>query len=242
MLYSLIPPIVVVLSAIGIIIFLVKKSSHVADIHEESLQAERSIFVERGMWGNFIYKIKSIKGEDVKHFFLGILEQITRRSRIIFLKLESRFGEMSNDIRVKRQARTNRKANEVQVAENKAKDIFEKLKSYRAGKGEQKIGIAPEIKKAYMDEEERIFKPMLAEKITVPESMRETKDQLEELLIERIAVNPRDIEAYERLGEYYMEIKSYNDAKECFKQVIKLNPTNRNVKYKIRRLEYLLSK
>ena len=242
MLYSLIPPIIVVLSAIGIIVFLVKKSSKVKDIQEENLHLEKHIFVERGFVGNFIFKIKSIKGEDIKHFFLGILERITRRSRIIFLKLESKFGEMSNDIRAKRQARTNRKAREVQVAENKAKDIFDKLKKYKIGKNEQRSGIAPEIKKAYMDEEERVFKPMLSEKIVVPETARETKDKLEELLIERIAVNPKDIEAYERLGEYYMEIKSYNDAKECFKQVIKLNPGNRNVKYKIRRLEYLLSK
>ena len=63
-----------------------------------------------------------------------------------------------------------------------------------------------------------------------------------EYFVFQVTVNPKDIEAYERLGEYYMEIKSYNDAKECFKQVIKLNPGNRNVKYKIRRLEYLLSK
>ena len=242
MLYSLIPPIVVVLSAIGIIVFLVKKSSKVKDIQEENLQLDKHLFVERGIFGNLWFKIKSIKGEDIKHFFLGILERITRRSRIIFLKLESKFGEMSNDIRAKRQARTNRKAKEVQIAEGRAKDIFDKLKRYRIGKNEPKSGISPEIKKAYMDEEERVFKPILSDKIVVPESASETKDKLEELLIERIAVNPKDIEAYERLGEYYMEIKSYNDAKECFKQVIKLNPGNRNVKYKIRRLEYLLSK
>jgi len=39
------------------------------------------------------------------------------------------------------------------------------------------------------------------------------------------------------LGEYYMEIKSYTDAKECLKQVLKLNPSDRNAKYKMRRLE-----
>ena len=39
-----------------------------------------------------------------------------------------------------------------------------------------------------------------------------------------------------------MEIKSYEFAKECFKQVIKLDPLNRNVKYKMRRLEHLLSR
>jgi len=241
MLYSLIPPIIVILSAIGIIVFLLKKSSKVATIVEEDLNAGRNIFVERGFWGNLKQKFKNIKGEDIKHFFLGIIERIARRSRIIFLKLESRFGEISNDIRAKRQARSNRKANEVKKAEEKAQDLFEKLKKYKSERSEEKKNPL-EIKKAYMEDEEEVVKPMLVEKITVPETMRETKDKLEELLIERIAVNPRDIEAYERLGEYYMEIKSYNDAKECFKQVIKLNPGNRNVKYKIRRLEYLLSK
>lgn len=240
MLYSLIPPVIVVLSLIGIIVFLFKKSSKVATIAQEELEKGRNIFVERGFWGNIKHKIESIKGEDVKHFFLAILEQIARRSRIIFLKLESRFGEISNDIRAKRQARANQKANEVKKAENKAKDLFEKLKKFKNDKSEEKKD-SLEIKKVYSDEEE-VVKPMLSDKIAVPEPKGETKDKLEELLIERIAVNPKDIEAYERLGEYYMDIKSYNDAKECFKQVIKLNPMNRNVKYKIRRLEYLLSK
>lgn len=240
MLYSLIPPIIVVLSAIGIIVFLVKKSSKVAEINEDDVIKENNLFVERGFFGNLLFKIKSIKGEDIKHFFLAILERIVRRSRIIFLKLESKFGDMSNDIRLKRQARANRKANEVKAAEGKAKDIFDKLKKYRSEKVGQKNEL--EIKKAYFEEEEKIIKPMLSDKVVVPETKNEIKDKLEELLIERIAVNPKDIEAYERLGEYYMEIKSYTDAKECFKQVIKLNPTNRNVKYKIRRLEYLLSK
>ncbi len=67
------------------------------------------------------------------------------------------------------------------------------------------------------------------------------KDRLEELLIERIAANPKDLEAYERLGQYYMEIKGYTDAKECFKQVIKLDPGNRNAKYRLKRLETLLA-
>ncbi len=70
----------------------------------------------------------------------------------------------------------------------------------------------------------------------------EAKGQLEELLIERIISNPRDIEAYERLGDYYLERDNYVDAKECYRQVLKLSPVNRLVKIKIRRLERILEK
>ena len=80
---------------------------------------------------------------------------------------------------------------------------------------------------------------MVSEKVAKPKT--EIKDRLEELLIERIAANPKDIEAYERLGQYYMEIENYEFGKECFKQVVKLSPTNRNAKYALKKLERLLS-
>jgi len=240
MYYSLIPPVIAVLSIIGIIIFLVRKSSQVAEIVQEDVESGKHFLSERGFWGGIWHKIKSIKGEEAKHFFLGIMERVIRRSRIVFLKLESKFGEISNDIRVKRQLRVAKKIEEKKKAEEKAQDIFEKLNNYEA-KQPKKEKAPLEIKKVYQEEEKEV-RPMLSEKITVPEPKAKVKGKLEEALIERIAINPKDVEAYERLGEYYLEIKNYEDAKECFRQVLKLNPANRNVKYKIRRLEYLLSK
>lgn len=68
------------------------------------------------------------------------------------------------------------------------------------------------------------------------------KEQLEDILIERISLNPRDIEAYERLGDYYLEQQNLVDAKECYRQVLKLSPAYRLVKIKIRKLERLLEK
>lgn len=68
------------------------------------------------------------------------------------------------------------------------------------------------------------------------------KEQMEDILIERISLNPRDIEAYERLGDYYLEQQNLVDAKECYRQVLKLSPAYRLVKIKIRKLERLLEK
>ena len=66
------------------------------------------------------------------------------------------------------------------------------------------------------------------------------KNQLEEALIRRVAINPRDIEAYERLGDYYMESENFRDSHECFKQVLILSPSHYKAKIRIRKIEKLI--
>lgn len=85
---------------------------------------------------------------------------------------------------------------------------------------------------------ERPILPIHEAEPTAPQK----KEQLEDILIERISLNPRDIEAYERLGDYYLEQQNLVDAKECYRQVLKLSPAYRLVKIKIRKLERLLEK
>ncbi len=62
----------------------------------------------------------------------------------------------------------------------------------------------------------------------------------EEELIDRIAKNPKDSASYEELGDYYLANENLEDAKACYRQVIKLSPLNREVKDKVRKLERLL--
>lgn len=86
-------------------------------------------------------------------------------------------------------------------------------------------------------------RPMVSESVTRPEVVRRiSRDALrEERLIGRIAANPKDFTAYEDLGDYYLEVGNITDAKECYRQVLKLSPVHRMVKIKIRRLEKLLA-
>lgn len=92
--------------------------------------------------------------------------------------------------------------------------------------------------------DEKPLRPMVSRRITRPEApiqaKEEKKSQLEEILIERIAANPRDIEAYERLGDYYLDQSNLQDAKECYRQVLRLSPVHRLAKVKIRKLERML--
>ncbi len=84
-------------------------------------------------------------------------------------------------------------------------------------------------------------RPMVSEKVALPERRAGKGGAPEEDLIGRIATNPKDFEAYEALGDFYMENGNIKDAKECYRQVLKLSPVQRMVKIKIRRLEKLLS-
>ena len=89
-------------------------------------------------------------------------------------------------------------------------------------------------------EAEKSFGPTVSRTMVTPDTdrrMAAKKSEREEALIARIADNPRDAVAYEELGDHYFAAKSMQDAKACYRQALKLHPTNRAVKIKIRRLE-----
>ena len=104
---------------------------------------------------------------------------------------------------------------------------------------EDKKTATPKIVPARVEEE----RPMVSEKVAIPETSAKRKvgKVPEEELISRIATNPKDFEAYEALGDFYMDNGNIKDAKECYRQVLKLSPVQRMVKIKIRRLEKILS-
>lgn len=155
------------------------------------------------------------------------------------MRLEVWFSGLSSRIRNRRNGVTPLSTEDDSKKTPQKDEILEKIIDY---KPKDISGDRPVMRESFkLDEEtEKIAEPMISKKVTLPRVAPGVKNKLEELLIERVAANPKDVEAYERLGEYYMEVETYNDAKECFKQVMKLCPTNRNVKYKIKRLERLL--
>lgn len=254
MLYLIIPPILIVLSAVGIILFLAKKAPQIALI-EGIKNGEKKTDTQReqelataGFFKRRWIKFKSISREDIKHKLLIIMEKLTRRFKVMFLKLENLFTSWSESLRKKRNGGVDREQDnlaEKEVQNEKSDEreklgIYQRLKRYKTGQleSQKKAGRIMDISQ---EVEEKVIEPIISKKMVTPSKI-EVKDRLEKLLIERIALNPKDLEAYERLGEYYFEIENYNYAKECFKQVIKLDPKNSNVKYKMRKLERLLWK
>lgn len=61
-------------------------------------------------------------------------------------------------------------------------------------------------------------------------------------LVRRIADHPHDIDAYEQLGDYYLTHKNYNEAHQCFKQILKMQPRNRRAQMIMKRFARDLEK
>jgi len=234
MAYSIIPPIIVVLSLIGIILFLMKKAPQVKQLGEDVSRKKGTETFSQA--GEKTSNGNGARMQSVKHGFFLTLEKMTRKFKVMFLKLENKSTNWNESIRQKR--RNNAKDAMSKAGEND--EIFSG-DFKRMTDGEQR----PIKRGVFVREtlEERLGRPMVSEKAVMPKAEQpEIKDRLEKLLIERIAVNPKDTEAYERLGEYYFEIRNYNYAKECFKQVIKLNPGNLDAKNRMKRLEKILGR
>ncbi len=51
-------------------------------------------------------------------------------------------------------------------------------------------------------------------------------EYMEKRYIDRIIANSKDIEAYKKLGDLYVDMRNYNDALESFQYVLKLKPND----------------
>lgn len=223
MLYSIIPPILVILSLIGIILFLMKKAPQIAQLDEENP--------------------KSGKGESLKIS----LEKTNNRFKKTTQKFNRIFKWLKNFLFVwkkfaRRKKQTKLKKDKARVLENISEEelFIQEVEIDNVKKSNQHPKNTEKKLEDFFGKNKKVIRPTISKKVVKPQKIKE--NQFEKMLINKIAANPKNIKAYKQLGEYYMEIKNWNYAKECFKQIIKLSPGNINAKIKIRKLERLLSK
>ena len=221
MLYLILPPIVIIAALVLLVYFFSRRfpevEKEIADRLNESPTASAP-------------HARVVDG--MKHASLFVLERLAQWFKVMALKIYNSLHQWTQSLREKKV-----KASVKQPAEHVAEEI-----------PERRIAPAPMPPPVT----ERRVRPMVSQRVTQPEDTTKPKppieeapapamkNQLEDILVERIAANPRDLEAYERLGEYYMEQGNVQDAKECYRQVLRLSPVHRLAKIKIRRLEKML--
>jgi tetratricopeptide (TPR) repeat protein len=220
MLYYIIPPLVIIICLAILASFLFKKASQIP-AREFSHPADGE---KRGL-----KKIARATGQKTMQLTLRILERAMQWFKLLSLRFHNLFQKWFQSIREKR------KKTDVLKKEN----LFEKENVVSRNPAEER---KPVFGTDILPEREVKNFPMVSKRIVHPEPQVETKNRLESALIERIASNPQDIEAYERLGDYYAEQGNNPDALECFRQVIKLSPLNRKARVKLRKLERILGK
>jgi tetratricopeptide (TPR) repeat protein len=196
---------------------------------------------ERIVGGNIIKKERFFSTSKISRTSLYFIEKATQSFKVILLKFYNLFNKWSHFAKEKRRKNGFVKSQNFpsQPDAGKTNNFFVK-KVEKMEVDENKKTIAVSFSKEEIMEEKN--QPMVSKVATQPEFYMASKNKFEEILIERIATDPRDLEAYERLGDYYMERKNYQDAKECYRQVLKLSPINRKARIKMRKLERILGR
>lgn len=245
MFYLIIPPVVIVVSLALILYLFSKKGAELAERKE--ILGKNNLTAD----GVVNQKGRSALLAKLSNFWLKFLEKFIQRTKVLFLKFHNFSDKLVKSLKEKRKKNGEAKKEVEAVVEKKAEvsagtlekiirrpEVISARKIKVAEFGKEERPVAPIISEKVTQPEPRFFRTEMPSEVTAPRA--EEKKEYEQLLIERIAGNPKDIEAYERLGNYYFEQKSFQDAKECFKQVLRLSPINRQARAKMRKLERIL--
>jgi tetratricopeptide (TPR) repeat protein len=67
------------------------------------------------------------------------------------------------------------------------------------------------------------------------------RDPIEIGLMQEIEAEPHNSKKYEQLGDYYMEHEQFEDARECYKYVLRLDPRHKRAQVAMRNLDRVLN-
>ncbi|MFZ2187525.1 MAG: hypothetical protein WAV46_02755 [Candidatus Moraniibacteriota bacterium] len=233
--YLIIPPIVVVVSLSFVLWYLSRKGADPSVVRKISQLA-----------GGVEQKVSFFR---TKNFFLRILEKTAHRFKILFLQMHNTLNDLTQLLKERRR-RFQEKDGTVALKAPGAASAHEVvsespqplLRSQAVAIAGMKRFVQP-VPTTRLEATEAVSRPMVSETMVHPEeSYHKTSADVvhEDGLIARIAVNPKDFVAYEELGDHYLKIGNMKDAKECYRQVLKLSSVQRMAKIKIRRLEKML--
>lgn len=187
---------------------------------------------------------------------LSEVEKGLRKFRLFVLKLDNLFVAWIKQARDKSDVLTIRSRAWMEHRRLKKKEetqLLEELDKVEVSESLEKIHkeVAKEEDSAFKEkveivnsvDEEKAIEPVANE--TVEEQPEEeeimTVSEEEKKYIDAIAENPKDVDSYRALCDIYVSQQSYSDARACFRQVLKLDPTDEVTKQKLESIKGLRS-
>lgn len=230
MFWIYIPPIIFIAGLIALVVILGKKSA--------AIKKKREVFAEKR---NLKVPVKEGLTWHKKAwvYILRFLEGLIYYMRIGVKKSEAGLAGAMNKIKEKR---SGKKISDISIGEERIRQLEFPDDNIRITKGETEIKETDQsaefLQEVDFVHEEVVVrkKPEIIPKRIMPRVMPEDK-VIEGALIHRIAENPKDVEAYREIGDYYLAIGNIKDAKESFKMVLKLRPRDLKAKSSLREIE-----
>jgi tetratricopeptide (TPR) repeat protein len=211
----LLPPVIVILSFTFLLWFLSRKQN------DPLIQQEIARLTADSVEGT----------ASIKAFFWATVEKFTRRSKLTLLRFHNVLTQWSHKAK---------ELKEIHKPQEREEPVFEAVVEDPVLPRTDMVN-EPSHRATFIEtpiarkEEKRESLPQTSVKDITREAISHEED-----FIAAIAKNPKDGVAYEKLGDYYMDNGNIKDAKECYRQVLRLSPAHREVKMKIRRLEKML--
>ncbi len=172
----------------------------------------------------------------VRTWFWGFTEKMTKRARVMMLRFHNVLGDWSKVAKQNKEHNGQEGGTEIQNP-SVQEPVMPRTDITSTPKTEDSFIERPIVRREVRVESTGTTGAPLRTNVS---DIKKEFTSHEEDFIASIAKNPKDYSAYEKLGDYYMENGNIKDAKECYRQVLRLSPANREVKMKIRRLEKML--
>lgn len=158
---------------------------------------------------------RKIKFKEYKSSWLAELEKILRRLRVFSLKMDRFSDHLIKKIRTvgdsRPQINSERNSEDLQrVSASHGIDLAKELKT-------NEVAVKRPVKVTKNKSSGHIQDKLAVETIEL------LKSEEHKLIIE-IAKNPKDYRLYETLGDLYMKMENFNDAKESYEAAKELNP------------------
>ncbi|PID52760.1 MAG: hypothetical protein CR972_00180 [Candidatus Moraniibacteriota bacterium] len=160
------------------------------------------------------------------------LRRDKKRPKTSKLNLQLNFSEKKKEsvLRVGKAIKNRKKVKKEDLVMPDKESVFESLKEKGALKG---------IAKKKNTKEKVVLlrkKSMVSDKIENSEG----RDSEEVRLMNEIEKKPQDSKGYEKLGDYYMEHENFEDARDCYKYVLRLDPHHKRAQVAMKNLDRVL--
>lgn len=250
--FDILPQLAIIVSLMGILLIISRNLSKVKELEgqEEIFLRDVEIQEEREKFNQLTRRAASrvMDKETYERALSGFwfwLEKFLRRTRITFLKLDTKIAALLKNLREKNadiaekaeeeaevdqsEPDLNSKEEEAQGFAAKRRDIRDKAESFfrRRKKTEETMHKVETVQSN--DREEFISSDV---NVSTQRESDQVRTQKEQEYIEALIKNPRDINAYWKLGILYYRRRNFNDSLACFRQIVKIDPDHDRAKEK----------
>ena len=242
--------ILIVLGLAGILTVIYKKIPTLLNLSNETIKSQAGN-EKFNLKKEIKKRLEAIKYSSYQPKVLDWLEKILRKTRVLILKIDNLFINWIARAREKSQVWTIRSRAWMEHRRLKKKEKTQILEHL------DKVEISQEMEKMKQEaakEEDEALKEKIEnatgkngekEEAIFGENSEISKAGIfeeEKQCVDLITQNPKDIEAYRTLGFLYLNQKNYSDARACFRQILKINPEDEEVKRKLEEINGLKGK